>query len=153
MDKGRGVNLPDVTAESTFAFGLLLRLTTTEGGGRQSGLAGGASPEARFTYRPNWGLPHMTGDDQTGALVLGFSKEDIRPGDQVRVVIVPPFPAMLVEWSRVPVGAELRMYEGRRLCGRGTVLWKQDTQLPLPEQDEQRFRQWLLDPAAPKTLQ
>ena len=153
MGARRGANLTDVTADSTFAFGLLLQLTTTEEGGRQAGLPGGASPKARFTYRPNWGLPHMTGDDQTGALVLGFSKEDIRPGDQVRVVIVPPFPAMLVEWSRVPVGAELRMYEGRRLCGRGMVLWKQDTQLPLLEQDENLFRQWLLDPGAPNTLQ
>ncbi|NTW38509.1 MAG: hypothetical protein HGA44_01265 [Cellulomonadaceae bacterium] len=132
--------------ESTYAFGVLLQLTTTAQGGRQTPLLGGAGPEARFAYRPNWGLPQMAPPEQTGAPVLAFSAQHIHPGDQVRVVIVPPYPQMLPEWSRVVIGDVLPMYEGSRVCGHGRVLWRRDTYLPVPEPDERRFRAWVLDP-------
>ncbi|MGI8701466.1 MAG: hypothetical protein ACR2JU_09730 [Nocardioidaceae bacterium] len=43
----------------------------------------------------------------------------------------------------------LPMYEGARVCGHGTVIWRADILMPLAEHDEQRFLQWLADPAAP----
>jgi hypothetical protein len=128
---------------------MLLQFTTTAQGGRRTPLLGGAGPEARFTYRPNWGLPQMTPPDQTGAPVLAFSAQHIHPGDQVRVVIVPPYPQMVPEWTHVAIGDVLPMYEGPRVCGHGRVLWRRDTHLPVPEPDEQRFRAWVLDPTTP----
>ncbi len=41
------------------------------------------------------------------------------------------------------------MNEGARVCGHGTVIWRADILMPLAEHDEQRFLQWLVDPAAP----
>ncbi len=138
-----------VASESTYAYGVLLRLTTTAQGGRQTPLLGGAGRDARFQYRPNWGLPQMSAPEQTGAPVLAFSKANIHPGDEVRVVIVPPYPQMVSEWKQVAIGDVLPMYEGLRICGYGRVLWRRDTQLPVPEQDEERFRAWVLDSTAP----
>jgi hypothetical protein len=138
-----------VGGASTYAFGVHLRLTTTEEGGRSAPLLGGAGPGSRCRYRPNWGLPWMTPPEQTGAPVLGFSGENIHPGADARVVIVPPYPGMVPEWSRVAVGAVLAMYEGPRVCGHGRVLWRRETQLPMPVCDEDRFRAWVMDPAAP----
>ena len=60
------------------------------------------------------------------------------------------FPAMVDEWDReVEPGVVLPMYEGARVCGHGTVLWRASITLPLDESDEQRFLRWLDDPAAP----
>ena len=98
--------------EPTFAFGVLLRLTTTQEGGRKTPLAGGHGDEARFRYKPNWGLPGMVAPDQSGAPVLGFDQTEVVPGDTVRVVIVPPFPGMIPEWAKVQPGDDLPMYEG-----------------------------------------
>jgi hypothetical protein len=81
----------------------------------------------------------MTPPDQTGAPVLGFSRENVAPGEIVRVVIVPFFPAMVRQWSTVDVGTELPMYEGAMVCGLGRVLWREDTRLPIPPDDEARF--------------
>lgn len=131
--------------EPGLAFGVLLRLTTTAEGGRQTPLTGGWGEEARFAYRPNWGLPGMTPPNQAGALVLGFDQRIIAPGDTTRVVIVPPFPPMMQEWDRVQPGADLPMYEGARVCGHGRVLWRRSTLVPLPPADEERFRLWLID--------
>ncbi|MEZ0448378.1 hypothetical protein [Cellulomonas sp. ICMP 17802] len=136
-----------MAGDVTYAFGMLLRLATTEQGGRQTAISGGAGRGEKFTYRPNWGLPHMSAPEQTGAPVLAFSREKVEPGDQVHVVIVPPYPWMVSEWGRVNIGDELPMYEGPRVCGHGQVLWRCDTQLPLPEQDEELFRAWVLAPA------
>lgn len=130
-------------SDPTFAFGVLLRLTSSDAGGRQTSLPGGDGPEVRFRYRPNWGLPGMTPPDQTGAPVLAFSRSDVAPGDEVRVVIVPPFPEMVPLWAEVQPGTELPMYEGVRVCGVGRVLWRTTTEWPLPEADEERFRGWL----------
>ena len=132
-------------SDPSFAFGLLLRLTTTAEGGRTTPLAGGRGTDTRFEYRPNWGLPGMTPPEQTGAPVLGFDQTSIAPGDTVRVVIVPPYPPMVQAWTQVQPGDDLPMYEGSRICGHGRVLWRRDTMLPLPETDEQRFRRWLVD--------
>jgi len=78
-------------------------------------------------------------------LALGFDREQVAPGDTVRVVIVPPFPAMLPSWSQVDAGESLPMYEGARVCGHGRVLWRRATTLPLPIHDEDRFRRWLME--------
>ena len=88
----------------------------------------------------------MTPPDQTGAPVLAFSRSDVAPGEEVSVVIVPPFPEMVPLWAEVEPGTELPMYEGVRVCGVGRVLWRSPTELPLPEADEQRFLAWLTAP-------
>lgn len=132
----------------SYAFGILLQLTTTEQGGRRAALPGGAAPTNRFTYRPNWGLPQMVPPEQTGAPVLAFSRETVRPGEQVHAVIAPPFPQMVAEWSRVNVGDVLPMYEGSHVCGHGRVLWRRKTGLPMPDEDADRFSAWVLDPTA-----
>lgn len=132
----------------TYAFGVLLRLTSTDQGGRRTALLGGSGPDVMFWYRPNWGLPEMTPPEQTGAPVLAFSREHIQPGEQAHAVIVPPFPQMMAEWSRVRVGDVLPMYEGARVCGHGQVLWRRDTHLPMSDQDAERFRAWVVDAAS-----
>src|SRR5690242_11337455 len=115
----------------TFAFGIELRLTSTDEGGRQTPILGGTDPQYRFRYRPNWGLPGMTPPDQTGAPVFAFSRENIAPGESCRAVIVAFFPVVVPRWATVGQGAELPMYEGPRVCGVGRVLWRSATKLPL----------------------
>jgi hypothetical protein len=88
----------------------------------------------------------MTPPDQSGAPVLAFSRENIAPGEDVRLVIVPPFPQMVSEWSHVQVGDELPMYEGAQVCGHGRILWRRETSLPLTTDDETRFRDWVQGP-------
>jgi hypothetical protein len=127
----------------TFAFGIRLRLTTTDEGGRRTPLAGGSDASVQFQYRPNWGLPDMTPPDQTGAPVLAFSREHILPGEEVRAVIVPIFPAMVPAWSHVQVGDTLPMYEGPRVCGRGLILWRRKIMLPSPEGGVAAFLAWV----------
>ncbi|MBX9246400.1 hypothetical protein ICW40_16520 [Actinotalea ferrariae] len=138
-----------MAGERTYAFGVLLRLTTTAGGGRQTPILRGSDRGARWAYRPNWGLPQMTAPEQTGAPVLAFSKDKVFPGDEVRAVIVPPFPQMVAAWSCVAIGDELPMYEGLRTCGHGRVLWRRDTVLPIPDHDRERFVAWALNPTMP----
>jgi hypothetical protein len=74
---------------------------------------------------------------------MAFSRQDIRPGETVRAVIVPPHPPMLSAWAEVDAGAELPMYEGARLCGVGRVLWRRDADWPLSQTDEDRFLAWI----------
>ena len=78
--------------------------------------------------------------------MLAFSQEPVAPGDEVRVVIVPPYPPMVPEWARVQVGDVLPMYEGARVCGHGRIVWRRDTILPLPAADEEAFRAWVIGP-------
>jgi hypothetical protein len=118
--------------ESPVAFGVDLRLTRTEDGGRRIPILF----DVPYRYRPNWGLPSWRSGEQTGAPVLCASVAEAEPGLSVRVVIIPMFPSF---WRDVQVGDELRMYEGLRLCGLGAVLWAEPTRMPLPEQDEARF--------------
>lgn len=75
---------------NTLVLGINLHLFKS--GGRQSPLPGGHSPGSRFTYRPNWGLPGWADGEQTAAPVLGFSRQNISPGESSRAVIVPLSP-------------------------------------------------------------
>ena len=81
-------------------------------------------------YRPNWGLPSMTGVEQTCAPVLCGSPSDFPPGARGRVVIVPPYPWLLDEWHTVGVGDVLKAFEGPRLIGTGRVCWVRSTVSP-----------------------
>lgn len=45
-------------------------------------------------------------------------------------------------WRDVQPGDVLRMYEGSRICGRGTVRWVEH----LPDAEQERFARWLLEP-------
>ena len=130
----------------TYAFGLLLRLTSTEAGGRNTALLGGSGRQVRFRYRPNWGLPGMTASEQCGAPVLGFSRENIEPGGGVRAVILPLNPSTLPLWAAVEPGMRLALYEGLRICGIGQVLWRRGCVSPLALDDETRFSAWLQAP-------
>jgi hypothetical protein len=92
----------------------------------------------------------MAPPEQSGAPVLAFSRDVVLPGESVHAVIVTLFPEMVAQWDReVTPGVSLPMYEGARVCGHGTVIWRADILMPLAEHDEQRFLQWLADPAAP----
>jgi hypothetical protein len=131
--------------EASLAFGIELRLSTRKDGGRSVPLLGGMAPETQFRYRPNWGLPGMRPPDQTGAPVLGFSRENIAPGDTVHAVIVAVFFDLVPSWSAVEEGCVLPMYEGPRAVGTGRVLWRMETSWPLPDDDRGRFLTWLAD--------
>lgn len=128
---------------ATLAFGLDLHLTTAAEGGRLTALLGGHAENGRLNYRPNWGLPGMTPPEQTAAPVFGFSRENIAPGANCRAVIVAMFFAAVPLWSAVQPGTDLPMYEGTKVCGMGRVLWRKETQMPLPDPDVDRFVAWL----------
>jgi hypothetical protein len=92
----------------------------------------------------------MTPPDQTGAPVLALSREETLPGERVHAVIATLFPEVVDQWNlEVEPGAILPMYEGARVCGHGTVIWRTDITLPLNEHEERRFLRWLDDPDAP----
>jgi hypothetical protein len=62
-------------------------------------------------------------------------------------VIATFFPEMVDQWNlEVEPGVVLPMYEGPRVCGHGTVIWRTNIMLPLEEREEQRFLSWLDDP-------
>jgi len=127
----------------TYAIGIELRVVTTADGGRNTPLLGGNTPGVRFQYRPNWGLPGWPDGDQTAAPVLGFSKTGIELGSHVRAIIVPLFSENVPEWHNVTEGDELRMYEGSRICGHGTVAWTQPATWPMPVDEQERLIEWL----------
>lgn len=129
---------------TTWALGIDLLLLRE--GGRQNPLLGGSTPERRFTYRPNWGLPGWPPGEQTAAPVLGFSRENIQLGESARAVIVPLFLDSVPAWAEVRSGDELRMYEGPRVCGVGTVLWIEQGIWPVPADDQERLAAWLSAP-------
>ena len=129
------------------AVGIDLDLTPTPQGGRATPLLN--LPDRRWTYRPNWGLPSMIPPDQSGAPVLAFSRDEILPGESAYAVIATVFPGMVDQWNlEVEPGVVLPMYEGTRVCGHGTVVWRTNVTLPLSEADERRFLTWLDDPTA-----
>jgi hypothetical protein len=132
-------NLPGAAGDPWLALGLELRLVTTADGGRQTPVLL-AEP---LRYRPNWGLPGMTGAEQAGAPVLCSSASQIAPGGQALVVIIPLSDHALPRWRQVRDGDELRMFEGARICGHATVLWAAPTRRPLPAGDRKRFRDWV----------
>lgn len=131
--------------EPTYAFGIELRLTSSADGGRLTPLLGGRGSDRRFACRPNWGLPGMIPPEQTGAPVLGFSREDFAPGETCRAVIVAVFPSQVPLWAAVANGTILPMYEGARVCGVGHVVWRAVTSLPIPDEDASRFLAWLAE--------
>lgn len=124
---------------SILAIGIDLALVPTEDGGRQAPLLGGSAKESRFTYRPNWGLPGWADGDQTAGPVLGFSRTNIRPGEQVRAILVPLFLDHAPEWRDVEPNDVLRMYEGARICGQGHVRWVEPTTWHMPEDEQDRL--------------
>ncbi len=92
----------------------------------------------------------MVPPDQSGAPVLAFSRDRVLPGERVHAVIVTLFPQTVDQWNvEVEPGVVLPMYEGARVCGHGTVIWRTNVTLPLVEHEERRFLTWLDDPAAP----
>ena len=128
----------------TVALGISLYVVRTAEGGRNTPLLGGFAVKDRFRYRPNWGLPGWADGGQTGAPVLGFSRQDIQLGETVRAVIVPVFFEGVPAWRGVAPGDELRMYEGPRVCGRGTVVWVKPSTWPMQEEeDRDRLTRWL----------
>lgn len=129
------------------AFGIDLHLTPTAEGGRSTPLLNLSGKT--WVYRPNWGLPSMTPPDQSGAPVFAFSRDRVVPGERAHAVIVSLFPEMVDQWNlEVEPGVVLPMYEGARVCGHGTVLWRADITLPLIEAGQKRFLRWLQDPTA-----
>jgi hypothetical protein len=137
-----------VDSYSAIAFGIDLHLTPTAEGGRSTPLLN--LPDRRWTYRPNWGLPSMIPPDQSGAPVLAFSRDQVLPGESVHAVIATVFPEMVDQWNlEVEPGVVLPMYEGARVCGHGTVIWRTNITLPMDESEERPFLRWLDDPAAP----
>ncbi len=123
-----------------FALGIELAFVKTEDGGRTNPIGGDIYTP--LGYRPNWGLPGMTPPEQTGGPVLCFGRYPVHPGDRVRAVIIPMFPDRVPTWAAVAVGDVLPMYEGARVCGRGTVRWISQAQLPVSEHDHARFCEW-----------
>jgi hypothetical protein len=93
------------------------------------GLDNGDTP---LGYRPNWGLPGMTGTGQTGAPVLCSSASVLAPGGSAHAVIIPLTGAHLVQWRLLGQGDKLRMFEGPRVCGHATVRWAENTVRPVP---------------------
>lgn len=123
------------------ALGIELRLTTTEEGGRSKPL--GVDDNYRsLQYRPNWGLPGMTGTEQVGAPVLCFGNFPLALGDRTRAVIIPLVDLSLELWRAVQVGDDLRMFEGPRICGEACVIWTTSTTRPVDQADETRFCAW-----------
>lgn len=126
----------------TLAIGVDLALVPTAEGGRETPLLGGHAAGQRFTYRPNWGLPGWPDGEQTAALVLGFSRSNIAPGEQVRAIIVPLF-VDVAEWDNLQEGDALRMYEGARICGRARICWMKAATWQMPPDEQERLVPWL----------
>lgn len=124
------------------AFGIDLTLTSRAEGGRTTPLIGGQETSRRFQYRPNWGLPGWPDGEQTAGPVLGFSRREIAPADEVQAVFV----ALFVEhapWSTVGVGDVLRMYEGARVCGVAKVRWVERCTWSPAEEQMSKWDEWL----------
>jgi len=130
--------LADGPGEPWLAIGLSLTLVPTATGGRQTPLLL-AEP---FCYRPNWGLPGMTGTEQTGAPVLCSSASVLAPGGSARVVVIPLTDAYMTAWCLLNQGDQLRMFEGPQICGNATVQWTQSITVPVPAADQARFLGW-----------
>jgi hypothetical protein len=124
------------------ALGVNLTLTATQDGGRHNALGVGGEPYKPYGYRPNWGLPGMTGTEQTGAMVLSLGHVPFAPGEIDRAVIVPFAPGALPLWQKVRQGDHLRAFEGARIVGLATVECVAPTNQRLTEEQEARFAAW-----------
>jgi hypothetical protein len=128
----------------TLAFGVIVEFRSSENGGRLTPLLGGHAVDDRFTFRPNWGLPAMIPPEQTGAVVFGFDRSPINPGDTARAVIVVPYPEMVSQWTdQVTVGTRLPVYEGSRVFAEAIVEERWPVRMPLSEADASRLDAWL----------
>lgn len=128
----------------SFAFGLDLELTPSDKGGRETPIVAAGADGSDYLYRPNWGLPEMVPPEQTGAPVFRFSTEIVHPGDRVKAVVLVPYPMTVDDWNlQVDVGCQLPMYEGNRVCGLGTILWKKRIELPLSDIERGDLSDWL----------
>lgn len=128
--------------DNWLALGVSLRFLTSDEGGRSKALGIADTDYVKYAYRPNWGLPDMTGTDQVGAPVLWLQHFPVNLGDTVRAVIVPLAPGSLHLWERVHPGDVLRMFEGPRVCGQAVVEWVRRTVRPVPDADTDRFIVW-----------
>ena len=146
---GRGGRyLQRVDSYPAIALGIDLHLTPATEGGRSLPLLN--LSDRTSIYRPNWGLPSMTPPEQSGAPVFAFLRDRVGPGESAHAVIVTLFPEMVDQWNlEVEQGVVLPMYEGARVRGYGTVLWREHKTLPLNEAYEHRFFGWLRNPTEP----
>jgi hypothetical protein len=132
----------DLTAvnpgEQWLAIGLDLTVVPTAEGSRQTPLL----VTEPLRYRANWGLPGMTGTDQTGAPLVCSSAGTLAPGDSARAVIIPLTDEHMSEWHLLDEGSRLRLFEGPRVCGHAVVRWSESTSLPVPSTDIDRFSTW-----------
>lgn len=126
----------------SLALGLRLRLTTPDEGGRRTPIGVSGEPVGQFQYRPDWALPHAP-ERLTAAPVVGFSRTPVEPGATVRAVIVSLWPQSLSIWQKVVLGDILRMHEGARVCGLGTVLCVRPVSLPLSRTESSALEAWL----------
>lgn len=97
---------------------------------------------APLRYRASWELPGPAGAGQAGAPVLCSSAATLAPGDSARAVIIPAPGTHLSEWRLLGQGDRLRLLEGSRTCGQAVVCWLENTSLPVPSTDMDRFRDW-----------
>lgn len=139
LARGRPL-LARLPGEPWRALGVTLALRSTSEGGRRKPII-----RKRYAYRPNWGLPGMEGTDQVGAPLLWMGKEALVPGATARAVIIPLVGNSLRLWRLVESGDELRMFEGAKVCGTAQVEWSEQTEWPLPPEDEERFVRWCDD--------
>lgn len=130
---------------AVLANGVDLALVSTHDGGRRAPLPGGFASGSRFTYRPNWGLPGWPGGEQTAGPVLGFSRSDIAPGEHTRAILVAVFVERVPAWHEVTPDDVLRMYEGPRVCGLGRVRWVEPATWQMPEEEQARLIEWLVE--------
>lgn len=132
----------EMTDERWVVFGVTLTLTATDEGGRRKPIGVAGEPYKRGSYRPNWGLLGMTGNDQVGAVVLALGQYPLEPGDTTRAVIVPFAPGSLPLWQEVKPGDHLRTLEGARIVGTAVVEWLVPTGERLNKEDEERLSVW-----------
>jgi hypothetical protein len=90
-----------------------LRLLTSAEGGRKGPIADG--------YRACWdiGNRYEGGSGFNDAPLLLDGRGFLAPGESANVRISPLLPQ---HWTQVTAGAEIAMYEGSRMVGRGTVV-------------------------------
>ena len=139
---GRMAAGTDDARDDWLVFGVSLRLLTSDEGGRSKPLGVPDTKYVRYHYRPNWGLPEMTGTDQAGAPVRWLQRFPVNLGETVRAVILPLVPGSLHLWRQVEPGDSLRMFEGPRVCGQAVVEWVRPTVRPVPDEEADRFVAW-----------
>lgn len=142
-NSGPGAWEADWVLNDTLVVGIELRLLPTSEGGRRGPLID--VPDEQWRYRPNWQLPTMTGAEQSGAPVLGYSADAVLPGGApVNAVIAVLVPDMVPRWAaEVVPGVVLPLLEGPRVVGHGTVLWTKKAPIPIDTAHVSEFRSWL----------